>query len=149
MSAYFKKMKSMYKKALIFILSLIFIGIFYSKKSGVDSIEAPKSADRNAQNAPKVRLYIKNTCPYCLQAMALLKQKRIHFETFDLLEQPQLKHEMFVQSKGGVGKSTTASQFLAPFLVEVNGFTEKKVSYYEIDPKNFSIESLRNSHLLD
>lgn len=42
----------------------------------------------------KVRVYLKDWCPYCAAARALLKDKGVEFESIDLVEQPERRAEM-------------------------------------------------------
>lgn len=60
------------------------------------------------------------------------------------------------QYKGGAGKTTTASQIIAPFLFEeLNGkdgldsSKSIKPKYYEIDEKNYSKELFESSEIID
>lgn len=50
-------------------------------------------------------------------------------------------------AKGGVGKSTTAVQILAPFIYEENNHT--KVPLVEFDDENKDSETFRNSSIID
>lgn len=50
-------------------------------------------------------------------------------------------------AKGGVGKSTTAVQILAPFLVKL--YAEAKVPLVEFDDENKDSETFRGSSILD
>jgi len=52
-----------------------------------------------------------------------------------------------INSKGGVGKSTTSVEFVVPFLYKMCGFTEKKIKLFEVDSKNNTVELYKNSAL--
>lgn len=58
-----------------------------------------------------------------------------------------------ISSKGGVGKTTTAVQFLAPYLYQkINKSTSKevkKIKLFEVDAKNNSSDSLKNSTIFE
>ena len=58
----------------------------------------------------KIRLFIKTQCPWCLEAMAWLRQHHLAFETLDVLQDPNALREMVVLSR----------QTLAP-VIEVDG----------------------------
>ncbi len=50
----------------------------------------------------KATLYTKPTCPYCVQAKALLAQKKIKFEDHDISNNPSLRKKIS-DSVGGYG----------------------------------------------
>lgn len=48
----------------------------------------------------EILMYIKPTCGYCHQAMALLRQKGAPFETVDISAHPERRKEMIERSSG-------------------------------------------------
>lgn len=66
-----------------------------------------------------------------------------------------MKKDIYVvaSSKGGVGKSTTTQQFIAPLLYEVinagNKGEPRKVTIYEVDALNDSSKSLTNTKIFN
>jgi glutaredoxin 3 len=42
----------------------------------------------------KAKIYIKPTCPFCVKAVALLKQREIKTEAFDISSNPKLRAEI-------------------------------------------------------
>jgi glutaredoxin 3 len=42
----------------------------------------------------KAKIYIKPTCPFCVRAVALLKQRNIRTEVFDISSNPKLRAEI-------------------------------------------------------
>jgi len=48
----------------------------------------------------KAKIYIKPTCPFCVRAVALLKEKNIDTEVFDVSNDPQLRAKV-AESVGG------------------------------------------------
>lgn len=54
-----------------------------------------------------------------------------------------------LSSKGGVGKSTFATQFLIPFLVSMRGLEKPLPKLFEVDFKNNSAASLNESKILN
>lgn len=57
----------------------------------------------------EIVVYSKSTCPYCREAMALLREKGKPFTVIDLYEQPQRRAEMI--AKAG-GRSTVPQIFI-------------------------------------
>lgn len=48
----------------------------------------------------KAKIYTKPTCPFCIRAKQLLKEKGIEFENFDVSNNPKLRAEIS-ESVGG------------------------------------------------
>ncbi|SUO93712.1 glutaredoxin 3 [Suttonella ornithocola] len=48
----------------------------------------------------KVVMYMKPTCPYCQRAAMLLDEKGVHYESINLLQQPERRDEMIERANG-------------------------------------------------
>lgn len=57
---------------------------------------------------PDILVYMKSTCPYSRDAMALLKEKGAAFEAVDVAENPERRPEMEQRS----GRKTTPQIFI-------------------------------------
>ena len=57
---------------------------------------------------PKVEMYLKTTCPYCVRASALLAQKGIRPQEYDVGRGGELKEEMVQRS----GRMTVPQIFI-------------------------------------
>lgn len=42
----------------------------------------------------KAKIYIKPSCPFCVKAVALLKQRGVESEVFDITSNPKLRAEV-------------------------------------------------------
>lgn len=49
----------------------------------------------------KVEIYSKDYCPYCHRALALLKEKAVAFEHYDVTHDPEKHAEMVTRANGG------------------------------------------------
>ncbi|WP_116964129.1 glutaredoxin 3 [Fastidiosibacter lacustris] len=47
-----------------------------------------------------IEIYTKPTCPYCIDAKALLTQKRVDFIEYDINARPELRHKMIDRASG-------------------------------------------------
>ena len=47
-----------------------------------------------------VEIYVKQTCPYCVRAKALLTQKGVAFTEYDLATDPDLSQTMKTRAEG-------------------------------------------------
>ncbi len=47
-----------------------------------------------------IEMYIKPTCPYCIDARALLTQKGVDIHEYDITKQPHLRDEMIKRANG-------------------------------------------------
>lgn len=45
-----------------------------------------------------IEMYTRPTCPYCIQAEALLQQKKANLALYDISDQPELKATMIERS---------------------------------------------------
>lgn len=50
---------------------------------------------------PKVEIYTKTTCPFCVAAMDLLAKKNVAFEETSLNKEPQARDTMIKRAMGG------------------------------------------------
>ena len=47
-----------------------------------------------------IEIYSKRTCPYCVDAKALFKEKQVKFTEYDISNNPKLKEEMITRASG-------------------------------------------------
>ena len=47
-----------------------------------------------------ITVYMRPTCPYCVRAMGLLKQKGAEFEAIDVSQHPERRPEMIQRANG-------------------------------------------------
>lgn len=48
-----------------------------------------------------VEIYTTPTCPFCIQAKALLKSKNVDFTEIDVVADPRIKTQMIKRAQGG------------------------------------------------
>lgn len=62
----------------------------------------------------KVEVYSKGYCPFCTHAKALLQQKGVAFEEYEIDVRPELRNEMITRANG---RSTVPQIFINDFHV--------------------------------
>ena len=48
-----------------------------------------------------IEIYTKPTCPYCINAKALLSKKDVTFTEYNISDRPELRKEMMDRASGG------------------------------------------------
>ena len=56
-----------------------------------------------------IEIYTKPTCPYCINAKALLKDKGVTFTEYDISENPELRTKMITHA---LGRTTVPQIFI-------------------------------------
>ncbi|WP_151193197.1 glutaredoxin 3 [Cysteiniphilum sp. JM-1] len=56
-----------------------------------------------------IEIYTKPTCPYCINAKALLSKKGVTFAEYNISDKPQLREEMI---KRAAGRTTVPQIFI-------------------------------------